>query len=90
MSEARCRSCGELILWILLGSKDPEKPARPHPVDAVPKLDGNIQLRTEGSKRVGRIIPRVDGGRLYVSHFATCPNARAHRKAKPATKRRAR
>jgi hypothetical protein len=30
----------------------------------------------------GRVVPmaeRVEGQRLYTSHFATCPNAKQHR-----------
>lgn len=78
--EGRCRSCGAPIVWISLLPS-----AKPHPVDSVPSIDGTIEVRRgrETSRRYGKVIPEHErAGRLYVSHFATCPNASSHRKGR--------
>ncbi len=67
---ADCQSCGARILWITLINRDGSR--KRHPVDAA----GIVQRvvlngdRTEGAVRW-----------VAVSHFATCPNAGAHRKS---------
>lgn len=76
-----CRSCKARVIWVKTekGSsmpldeiEDPEK--------------GNIAVDDQGVGRVLRgsdlddaLAARV---KLYTSHFATCPNAKKHRKAK--------
>lgn len=71
MSEAKCRSCQALILWITLEPRN-----KPHPVNPVPIEGGSIRTTLEGGKRTGRVLPYgVRKGKLYVSHFATCPDA---------------
>lgn len=73
---AECSSCGAHIIWALT-----EKGKR-MPVDAVPTRNGNIVLEDDGRsvKAVVRdaMLPGVQA--LYISHFATCPNAARHRK----------
>ena len=72
-----CRSCGAPIKW----ARTPK--GRRIPLDPDPVPDGNIVLRGG--------VAHVDGpaaggffddgaGERYVSHFATCPNARSHRR----------
>ena len=74
MSESRCRSCSELVLWVEMHPS-----GKNMPLDAVPTLEGTIE-RKQGktsSKWYGRVVQRVFGDRrrLYTSHFATCPQA---------------
>jgi hypothetical protein len=56
---------------------------RSMPVDALPAADGNVLVLADGKARVltaaerGRYV-----GTLYKSHFATCPQAAQHRRAR--------
>ena len=74
MSEARCKGCGDLILWVTM-----EKSGKPKPLNAVPTDRGTVQrFRGDDGRWYGRVltpIERLPVGRLYVSHFATCPKA---------------
>lgn len=76
--EGVCRSerCKAAILWISLAPSN-----KPHPVDMIPKLEGTIKVFIEDGRRYGKVLP-VDQrrGRLYVSHFATCPDGPSFRK----------
>lgn len=74
----RCRSCNARILWALTTK------GRRMPIDPEPVQGGNIELEDRG-----RMFPplatfpvKVDNmtTKRYTSHFATCPNANAHRK----------
>lgn len=73
---AKCRSCRADIRWIK---------TRPHgrlmPIDQAPGPDGNITLDADGYGVIqnGDLFDPQTGDR-YQSHFATCPNAAAHRK----------
>jgi hypothetical protein len=55
-----------------------------NPLDAVPTETGSIERKrgNHSDTYYGRVVPmaeRVEGQRLYTSHFATCPNAKQHR-----------
>lgn len=81
--ESKCRSCGALVLWVEMVPTGKKKP-----LDAVPTEQGTIERRRGkvSSKWFGRVVPsseRVPGSRLYVSHFATCPDAEHWRSGKP-------
>lgn len=69
-----CRSCGASIIFARSTNN------KPLPLDARPVHGGNIELRRGVAHYVGVDVnartPR------YVSHFATCPKAEQHRKAK--------
>lgn len=47
---------------------------------------GNIQMLPNGLARIvkGELFETLveGGGQRYVSHFATCPNAKSHRRSK--------
>lgn len=81
MKMRRCRSCGEPIRFVRTVS------GRYLPVDARPSpLRGNILIERGVAKVVGaaeRSRARDQGYDLFVSHFASCPNAPAHRRLRP-------
>ena len=66
---SRCKSCGAPIEWALTvkGSRIPLDPG------STP--DGNINVGPDG---VAHVVEPGQGVRI--SHFATCPNARQHRR----------
>ena len=67
MSE--CRSCGAEIEWAKTAA------GKRIPLDAESVIEGNIELSEGGMVRVVR-----NGSGDRVSHFATCPNAKEHRR----------
>lgn len=77
---AECRSCGARLLWAWTHN------GKRIPLDAEPVEDGNVQIIGENEEgepvvaflRQDALLPPV--GPLYVSHFATCPDAQEHRK----------
>lgn len=81
-----CSSCGAAIRW----AKTPAGKAIP--LDAEPASDGNIRLGLVGGEEMAIVLSaadvagyQVDGLALYKTHFATCPNAAAHRRARVRT-----
>lgn len=81
MERTLCRSCGALILWVVMASTN-----RRMPLDAEPHTDGTIELQDDVTAGVlkGDVLAeaRAAGVPLYRSHFASCPNAAQHRKPK--------
>jgi len=75
LAEATCRSCGAPIVWVVMFPS-----GKRMPLDAKP-LHGLIRVEP-GAPATGHMRGK-DAEDLYVSHFATCPNAAQHRK-KPA------
>jgi hypothetical protein len=78
----KCRSCGAAILWA-------ETPAgRRMPLDEKPTTAGNILLGLRHERppialyqTEQQLEPlRAEGELLYVSHFATCKDAKRWRK----------
>ncbi len=73
---ARCRSCAATIRYV----KTPA--GRTMPLDVEPAPDGNVRVAFVGGLEVGLVLAdpaelaaaRIDGP-LYLSHFATCPDA---------------
>ena len=83
-SESRCRSCNARIIFI--------KSIKGHFIPCNPTVT-RYKLEEEGKEKVvldsGEVVScrtniSVDemDGVGYISHFATCPNAKAHRKGK--------
>lgn len=76
-----CRSCGAAVIWVRLLPL-----GRENPLDEKPTASGNIRMA--GTRNaVARVLKKAElaaarrlGEHLYTSHFATCPNAAAHRK----------
>lgn len=77
---AKCRSCGKEIKWLKTIS------GKNMPVDIEPVhfLEGGkgLYVTDDGAVIHGTECPKEQTGskKGYVSHFATCPNADAHRK----------
>lgn len=74
---AKCNSCGAAILWARTAT------GAAMPIDAQKDLAGNVSLKWIDD---GQPIATVGapGSGHYVSHFATCVNAKSHRKQRPA------
>lgn len=85
----QCRSCHAAIIWgISAAGKD-------IPVDAEPVQDGNLQLTPAtgilGNKPIVMAVSvarRARYSKLYVAHFATCPEADKWRRRAPTTRSR--
>lgn len=69
-----CKSCGAKIFWRVT------KNGKPIPLDAEPSGIGNL-IEDGHAARHPELFDLPLGDRpLYTSHFATCPNAKEHRK----------
>ena len=83
-TQARCRSCSALILWVESENR------KPMPLDHDPTPTGNVTIATSRERGclVGFVLtdddPRRTNGSqvLYTSHFATCPDGPTWRKRK--------
>jgi hypothetical protein len=76
-----CRSCGEPILWCVT-----DKNRKAIPIDPEPDPGGNvIKLRREANgDKIVHIMRRDENAAQprYNAHWATCPNADQHRRAR--------
>lgn len=50
------------------------------PLDAEPSQDGNVRLADGRAEVLGPLEATASREVLYLSHFATCPQAASHRK----------
>lgn len=79
---AVCSSCGAEVVWVKT------RTGKKMPVDALATPDGNVVItRLEDSGELRGVVLTVEemasnawAGRRHTSHFATCPQADAHRK----------
>ncbi len=72
-----CSSCQKPIIWI----KTPK--GKSMPLDATPNPAGNVVIR-DGLAVVLKLDEfETEKGRRFMAHWATCPNAKSHKKAKP-------
>lgn len=79
MDVSRCSSCDRPISWVKTVN------GKRMPVDADKSWAGNLEIINGVAHRVAKGGPRV---LLYVSHFATCPNAKQHKRKRPAQAKR--
>lgn len=70
-----CSSCGAPMIWAVTA-----KNGKPIPLDASPVPHGNVELEDGRAIYVRPNSPNLFGVPRFVSHFATCPHARQHRK----------
>lgn len=86
MTHGTCSSCGEAIGWVVLA-----KSHQPHPVNLDPDDEEGTILYPGGfdkatQQTLGWPLRKKERklltgrGELYVSHFATCPEADKHRR----------
>lgn len=88
---AECKSCRRPIFWVRTTS------GAKMPIDTVGALNGTIvivdkydpanpQADSRGNTKTAEVHnpgdPRHAGLQRYVSHFATCPNAKQHRRTR--------
>ena len=76
---AKCRSCKAPIAWVTMAGT-----GKSNPLDPEPSPKGNVVVQAGVGSAVGVNDAdqlRTEGYSLYLSHFATCPNSRSHRKA---------
>lgn len=80
---AQCKSCKAEVIWVKLLPL-----GKLTPVNYTMSKTGNIQMLGE-RQFVAKVLSKAEKARaqeegelLYTSHFATCPNAAAHRSAK--------
>lgn len=71
---ARCRTCGAAIFWV-----DTET-GKKMPVDAEPVDHGNIIFLEKAAHVLKADETPPEGARRYTSHFATCKDAKFHRR----------
>lgn len=75
-----CRSCGAPVLWART------RAGKAMPLDAAPTADGNVALLgTNGCEVLaGQSLAaaRAEHRELYLTHYATCPQADAWRKGR--------
>jgi hypothetical protein len=74
---SRCSTCSAQVIWARTVHGIPMM------VDAQPTERGDLALqpRQSGTPQVWKPTPEQRAGRaLYRSHFATCPDADAHRR----------
>ncbi len=71
-----CRSCGARVRWAVTPA------GKRMPVDPEPVEGGNLLLSLDDPP-VARVVDPsqlvIDDGQRFRSHFASCPNADAHR-----------
>lgn len=77
MRISACRSCSAPILWVEMPS------GKMNPLDVYPQPTGDWAIDDRSTPpKAGRIVRDPNAAEPvlgYVSHFATCPNAKTHR-----------
>jgi hypothetical protein len=79
---SRCRSCNAPIRWVRTAA------GKAMPIDPAPDLErGNLLVGFVGGEEIATILTgnelassRARRDPLHLSHFATCPQAAAHRR----------
>ena len=76
MKKGVCFSCKAPIFWVTMVPSN-----RKMPVNTVPSPEGNVSI--DWNVWEGIVLTKESlsffQGPLYISHFATCPYAQAHR-----------
>lgn len=85
----KCTTCGKLVVWAYTTS------GKRMPVDPEPVNGGNVVLVTGNQQPEAQVLGAAEvarraglGLRCHTSHFATCPQAAQHRRAKPKARAR--
>lgn len=83
-SESKCRSCGQRIVFIR-SKKGHYIPCNPTVIRYKREEQGKEKIVLDTGEVVScrtDVSPDESEGVGYISHFATCPNAKAHRKSR--------
>ncbi|WP_300268295.1 hypothetical protein [Microbacterium sp.] len=75
MREARCKSCGEPIVWAFTENGS-SIPMNPEPVE--PNGSGRFVVERDTMRAYAPLFD--EGMPTYISHFATCAHADLHRR----------
>lgn len=92
---SRCRTCHAEILWA--ANAEAGRPVLP--IDPIARPDGNVLLEPTDGGFLARVLTRVEieehylaayrAGKqadlLHVTHFASCPHAKRHRRGSAET-----
>jgi hypothetical protein len=70
-----CSSCGAEIRW------ETTVRGKPIPLDPEPVPGAHLFVNEDGAVADDRSYPAEDEAPRYETHFATCPNARFHRRS---------
>lgn len=74
MSEtAACKTCGQPIRWVKTAN------GKAMPLDVEPCEDGNLVV-VDGVAFSAYTLDVQEGRQRFKSHFATCPQAKQHRR----------
>jgi hypothetical protein len=80
LTAGKCRSCQAPVVFVRTAASGG---AKSMPLDVEPTDAGNVWLNEKGQAVVvGAATPAPDGARMFLSHFATCPNRAEHRRSK--------
>lgn len=74
MNLAKCKTCGASIRWVKMLAS-----GSANPLDAEPSEKGNVMIQGDRGITMSR-DEAPDGEPLYLSHFATCPHSKEHRR----------
>lgn len=75
---SNCRSCGKEIFW----QKMPSGNSNPCDIEIYNIQDNLVEPKLMIVTSKGEVGTLAKYGSGRISHFATCPNAKIHRKAK--------
>lgn len=75
----RCKTCLAPIFYAIVAST-----GKLIPINAEPSIDGNVIIRegNNSGKSYAKVTKKEDPEAIYVSHFATCGQAKKWRKKK--------
>lgn len=71
---SQCKSCGAPIQWVKTDR------GKAMPLDPEPVPGGNVVVSKEPGEEPVAHVCEPNEHSAYVSHFATCPNAKKHRR----------
>ena len=89
---ANCRACKKEIYWLRLAPTDKNPNPKSNPIDAAPHPDGTLVI--DRHREIYRFATgneketaKLNGKKLYISHFETCPNADRFRSSSESKKK---
>ena len=78
---SKCKSCGATIIWIPTESGK-NIPCDPKPIPYKEDSSGSLTLVTNDGRVIRARMDITSDALGYVSHFATCPDAKSWRRNK--------